>query len=97
MATYSKTGQAYMKGLTNASRGLGVLQGGVIVYDVISNSQIKASNVLDGIITGVSFIPGWGWIVGGVYYGADLMTSGITGQSIGQHLDNAVGGPLVEW
>jgi len=39
----------------------------------------------------------WGWIINGIYYGADLITRGITGQSKGQHLDNAVGGPLVEW
>jgi hypothetical protein len=97
MATYGKTGQAYMKGLNAFGKGLGYAQGAVIIADVYTNSQIKASNVLDGIVTGVSFVPGWGWIAGGIYYGADLMTRGITGQSIGQHLDNAVGGPLVVW
>ena len=86
-----------MKGLNLLGKALGYSQGAVIIANVYTNSQIKASNLLDGIVTEFAFGPGWGWVISGIYFGADLMPRGITGQSKGQHLDNAVGGPLVEW
>lgn len=97
MATYGNDGRTLMKGMNNFGRGLGYAQGLVIAGDILVNQQIKASHILDGIITGASFIPGWGWAIGGTYFLADLITRGITKQSIGQHLDNAEGGPLKEW
>ncbi|KIA95235.1 hypothetical protein OC25_07950 [Pedobacter kyungheensis] len=84
--------------------GLGVVSGAIVVGKVLVNKQIKASDVLDGVVTGVSFIPGGGWIVGGVYLGADLLTKYVSGKSIGDHLDNYVeekfdkdGGTLTSW
>jgi len=41
-------------------------------------------------------IPVVGWIIGGGYFVADMITIGVSGQSIGQHLDNAVGTPLID-
>ncbi len=92
------------KTLKGVGVAAGAISGAVIVYDVVDNKQIKASNVLDAAVTGVSFVPGWGWVVGGVYLGADMITKGVTGQSIGLHLDNAVeehfdkdNGALIDW
>ncbi|SDI27128.1 RHS repeat-associated core domain-containing protein, partial [Flavobacterium omnivorum] len=84
--------------------GMGLVSAGLVVSDVVINEQIKASNVLDGVITGASFIPGWGWVIGGAYLGADSITKGVSGKSIGQHLDEAVeekydldNGTLTSW
>lgn len=78
------------KGMKGVGVGMGLISAGLVVSDVVINEQIKASNVLDGVITGASFIPGWGWVIGGAYLGADLITKGVSGKSIGQHLDEAV-------
>ncbi|MDG4950159.1 hypothetical protein NLM59_04425 [Weeksellaceae bacterium KMM 9724] len=93
------------KGFTGTGVGLGVLSSGMIVYDVIDTKNIKASHLLEGAVTGVSFIPPWGWVVGGVYFGADLVTELVSDKSIGEHLDEwiddqegrANDGVLVEW
>lgn len=97
MATYGKEGRTLMKGLNGLGKGLGYAQGAVILADIYYSDQLKASHLLEGAITGVSLIPGWGWAIGGTYFLADLITRGITNQSIGKHLDNAVGGPLRKW
>lgn len=34
--------------------------------------------------------PGWGWIAGGIYFGADIVTKLSTKKSIGEHLDAAI-------
>lgn len=88
---------SYVKGLKSAGVGLGVVSAAATVTQVLYNSQINASNVLDAVVTGVSFIPGIGWAIGGGFFVADLITRGVTGQSIGQHLDDAVGQPLFDW
>lgn len=38
----------------------------------------------------ISFVPGWGWIAGGIYFGADIVTKLSTGKSIVEHLDAAI-------
>ena len=65
---------------------------------------MKASNVLDATMGAISFVPGWGWIAGGIYLGADIVTKLSTGKSIGDHLDAIVeehydkdDGVLIEW
>ncbi len=75
-----------------------------MVVDVVQNRSLKTSNVLDASIGAISFIPGWGWLVGGTYFGADMITKGITGKSIGDHVDqfveekfNADAGSIVNW
>lgn len=49
-----------------------------------------ASNLLDGVVVVTGFFGPLGWIVGGAYLLADLTTKGITGQSIGDHLNRLV-------
>ncbi|GEN70602.1 DUF6443 domain-containing protein [Chryseobacterium lathyri] len=102
------TSSWYRAKIPKAMKGIGVaggaVAGAVIIYDVVDSKQIKASNILDAAVTGVSFVPGWGWVVGGVFFGADMVTKGITGQSIGDHLDNYIeekydkdDGALIDW
>lgn len=52
----------------------------------------------------ISFVPGWEWIAGGIYFGADIVTKLSTGKSIGEHLDATIeerydidNGVLLEW
>ncbi|KXH79542.1 hypothetical protein [Chryseobacterium kwangjuense] len=102
------TSSWYRTKIPKAMKGIGVaggaVAGAVIIYDVVDSKQIKASNILDAVVTGVSFAPGWGWVVGGVFFGADMITKGVTGQSIGDHLDNYIeenydkdDGALIDW
>lgn len=64
----------------------------------------KEINVIDAAMGAISFVPGWGWIAGGIYFGADIVTKLSTGKSIGEHLDAAIeerydidNGVLLEW
>lgn len=59
--------------------------------------ELNTSHLLDATITGLGFIPGAGWIIGGSYFIANQLTQMYTGKSIGDHLDNAVGGSLLDW
>lgn len=78
------------KTLKGVGIGMGVISGGMTLYDVYDKQEIRASHVLDATMTAVSFIPGGGWIVGGVYFIGDLGVKAATGQSIGDHLDEFV-------
>lgn len=49
---------------------------------------INTSNTLDATFGVVSFAGVPGAIIGGVYFGANLITTGITGKTIGQHVDD---------
>ena len=82
--------QKIPKGFRIAGRVTGAASIGLIGIDIYKSEKIKASHLLNTAVTGASFIPGWGWVVGGLYLGADLLTTGITGSSIGEHLDQAV-------
>ena len=64
----------------------------------------KEINVIDAAMGAISFVPGWGCIAGGIYFGADIVTKLSTGKSIGDHLDAAIeerydidNGVLLEW
>jgi len=85
------------KGLKATGKLLGYASGVITVAEVLVNSQVNASNLLDVAVTGASFIPVVGWAIGGGYFVADMVTRGVTGQSIGDHLNNAVGGSLYDW
>lgn len=70
--------------------GMGLFSLGVTGIDIVNTGQLKASNILDASITCIGFIPGYGWIAGAVYFGADIVTKGLTGKSIGNHLDEYI-------
>jgi len=81
--------------LANASRKITYIGAALSVGDVLIDGRLNASHVLNMTMVGVSAIPVVGWIAGGVYFTADMVTLGISGQSIGGHLDDYVGEPLV--
>ncbi len=76
---------------------LGIVSGAITVTDALYNSQINASHILDATITGVSFIPIFGWAIGGGYFVGNMIHQGVYGYSIGDRLDNAVGVPVYNW
>jgi RHS repeat-associated protein len=82
--------------LKNASRKITYVGGILAVSDVVIDGELRASHLLNAGMVGVSAIPVAGWIIGGVYFVADMITLGVSRQSIGQHLDNAVGNPLFD-
>lgn len=88
---------AIPKGFKATGTGLGIVSGVITVGDALYNSQINASHILDTTITGVSFIPGVGWAIGGGYFVGDMIHRGVYGYSIGDRLDNAVGGSVYDW
>lgn len=48
----------------------------------------NASNSLDAFFGGVSFAGPWGAAVGGVYFVGNLITVGVSGKTIGEHVEN---------
>lgn len=59
---------------------IGVISLGAVGYEVFHDSNVKSSNVLDAAMGAISFVPGWGWIAGGIYFGADIVTKLSTGK-----------------
>ncbi|ELR68742.1 hypothetical protein C900_05874 [Fulvivirga imtechensis AK7] len=43
---------------------------------------------MDATFSVIGVVPGYGTLIGGIYFGADLITLGITGQGISEHIDN---------
>jgi hypothetical protein len=60
---------------------------GVLNYDMYQNG-VNTSNSLDAFFGGVSFAGPWGAAIGGTYFVGNLLTVGITGKTIGQHVDD---------
>lgn len=83
-------------GVNKGAKVLPVLGAGIIVLDVVANNQVKASNILDGVMMGLSFIPGIGSTIGVAYLVTDLAVKLISDKSIGDHLDNVVGTPIID-
>jgi RHS repeat-associated protein len=108
-ATFSK--MSNVSKLRSLGRSAGVLNGlqavgkvanyaaaGVVVGKVLYNQSVQPSDILDGVIGVASFIPGGGWAIGGAYLIGDFATKSITGQSIGNHLNDYYGNTsLVSW
>ncbi|MEQ9300193.1 MAG: RHS repeat-associated core domain-containing protein, partial [Cyclobacteriaceae bacterium] len=83
--------------LKNVGRGIGVASGLVTVGDIIYNSELKPSHILDATVTGLSFIPGAGWAIGGGYLILDVGSRTFTDKGIGDHLDTYYGGAIYDW
>lgn len=75
--------------LKNASRKITYVGAGLSIMDVLIDGQVNPSHVLNLTMVGISAIPVYGWAIGGAYFAADMITLGVSGQSIGQHLDEA--------
>jgi len=78
------------------STKLAVVNTLLITSDVLVNKQIKASHVVNGIMTGLSFT-GVGSIISGAWFIADIGTEFFTGTSLSDRIDEAAGEPLVDW
>ncbi len=73
------------------STKLGVVGLAITGYDIYDKG-INTGRTLDLVMGGVAFIPVFGWAVSGTYFVANLVTIGVTGQSIGDHIQGAVTG-----
>ncbi|MBQ3355021.1 MAG: VCBS repeat-containing protein [Bacteroidales bacterium] len=80
--------------LGRASKGVAALGIGLEVYDVINNEKIMPSNILNTTITTISV---WCWPIGGIYLITDIGVLSITGQSIGEHLDEWICEPVIDF
>jgi len=82
----------------NAAKGfgtkLGVAGGLVIAGDILYNSEIKASNALNAVMTGIAFT-GWGAPIAGLWFIVDFGTGLITGTSISDRIDANIGS--IDW
>ena len=83
--------------LTKASRNIAYAGLVLSATDILIDGQVNASHLLNVSMVGVSAIHFFGWVAGGVYFVSDMITLGVSGQSIGQHLDNYVGEPLYDF
>jgi RHS repeat-associated protein len=66
---------------------LGALGLVVTGADMVTNG-VNTSNTLDATFGAVSFAGLIGAAIGGTYFVANLITAGVTGQTLGQHVDN---------
>ena len=57
---------------------------------LLIEKKFCASHILDVAITGLGFIPVYGWVINGVYYGSNLIIEGITGKDIGDYLNGYI-------
>jgi RHS repeat-associated protein len=57
------------------------------VYDMYDKG-VNTNNSLDAFFGTVSFAGPWGAAIGGVYFAGNLITLGVTGNTIGEHIDN---------
>jgi hypothetical protein len=87
MYTGPKEWAGQVKAGAKFGRRLGYLGVGLSVADMVINKP-NTSNTLDATFGVVSFAGVPGAIIGGVYFGANLITEGITGKTIGQHVDD---------
>ena len=58
-----------LRAIGNAS---GVISLGAVGYEVFHDGNVKSSNVIDAAMGAISFVPGWGWIAGGILGGLIL-------------------------
>lgn len=73
----------FIKGAGNVL-GYGLILTGA---DMVNNG-ITTINSLDAAIGVISFAPGWGWIVGGIYFIGNAALKETTGKDLGEHIDD---------
>jgi len=69
--------------------------GGAIVVDVVSNKQINAGHVYQGVVTGLSFIPGAGLVVGGGALALEGISYYYTGKSVSDNINQGLNGGVI--
>ena len=91
-------GLKYYKGVKTVGRYAGGASVLITGAEVLYESEFRASHALDVAMTGVSFIPGVGWAIGGGYFVTNLIVNYTTGMDIGKHLDSRLnGGVITDW
>lgn len=93
--SYNLKGNALSKAKALSTK-LAVVNTLLIGADIAVNKQVKASHVINGVMTGLSFT-GVGSIISGLWFIADLGTQLVTGKSLSDRIDEAVGEPLLDW
>jgi hypothetical protein len=79
------------KKLNVAGRAIGGVGLGISVYSAIQDKKVTVGESLDIVMGTVSFIPVYGWIIGGIYFIGDIVVEEVTGHSIGDLIDNQMG------
>lgn len=88
----------YYKGVKTVGRYAGGASVLITGAEVLYESEFRASHALDVTMTGLSFIPGFGWAIGGGYFVTNLIVNYTTGMDIGEHLDSRLnGGVISDW
>ncbi len=84
-----------VKGITVGALGNILNFAGVLVTgaDMMQNG-VTWKNSTDMVMGGAAFVPGVGWIIGGLYYLSNTIIQHTTGKSIGEHLGDATNGTI---
>jgi hypothetical protein len=75
------------KFVKNAGNTLGVIGIGITLYDMKVNG-VNTSNSIDMVMGIISFVPGWGWIAGGIYFIGNAALKATTKKDIGEFIDS---------
>lgn len=76
--------------LKNTGRKLGIASFLYTGFDAALKKEIRASHISDVIVTSLGFIPVYGWVINGVYFGTNIVINEITGKEIGDYLNDYV-------
>lgn len=60
-------------------------------YDIYDQG-VNLSTTLDALAAGAAFVPGAGWMISGGYFLTNLLWQGVTGQTIGESIQEAITG-----
>lgn len=80
--------------LKNTGRKLGIASYIYTGIDAALNKEIRASHISDAIVTSLGFIPVYGWVINGVYFGTNIVINEITGKQIGDYLNDYIDNEL---
>ncbi len=84
----SKGAYVGAKAFGNTLGAAGLAITGYDIYD----QGLNTSRTLDVVMGGVAFIPVVGWGISATYFVGNLITIGVTGQSIGDHIQGSLTG-----
>lgn len=88
-----------VKGIKGVGIGLNFLGGLLILEDIREKREFKFSHAVNLVVTGASFIPVFGWVIGLGWLLGELITKNVTGKSISEHIDENTnnGQPIAHW
>ena len=93
--SYNLKGNALSKAKALSTK-LALVNTILIGADIAINKQVKASHVINGIMTGLSFTY-VGSIVSGLWFVADIGFQDFTDKSLSDRLDEMAGETLLDW